>query len=148
LEKNNIDLTDLETDGILINTPHDSFCHATFPFINQFTEYNHHNSAHYPSSCFLFKTRRFGDSIPSDWSDKPIDQIYRVSILSFYFKLGCSLLLLLLTACFQIQNTDTLGGHHEKFWCVEAGGDRLCGLVVRVLGYRSGGLGSIPGEKQ
>jgi hypothetical protein len=23
--------------------------------------------------------------------------------------------------------------------------DRLCGLVVRVLGYRSGGLGSIPG---
>jgi hypothetical protein len=24
-------------------------------------------------------------------------------------------------------------------------GDRLCGLVVRVLGYRSGGAGSIPG---
>jgi hypothetical protein len=24
-------------------------------------------------------------------------------------------------------------------------GDRLCGLVVRVLGYRSGGSGSIPG---
>jgi hypothetical protein len=23
--------------------------------------------------------------------------------------------------------------------------DRLCGIVVRVLGYRSGGLGSIPG---
>jgi hypothetical protein len=23
--------------------------------------------------------------------------------------------------------------------------DRLCGLVVRVLGYRSGGRGSIPG---
>jgi hypothetical protein len=23
--------------------------------------------------------------------------------------------------------------------------DRLCGLVVRVLGYRYGGLGSIPG---
>jgi hypothetical protein len=23
--------------------------------------------------------------------------------------------------------------------------DRLCGLVVRVLAYRSGGLGSIPG---
>jgi hypothetical protein len=23
--------------------------------------------------------------------------------------------------------------------------DRLCGLVVRVLGYRSGGQGSIPG---
>jgi hypothetical protein len=23
--------------------------------------------------------------------------------------------------------------------------DRVCGLVVRVLGYRSGGLGSIPG---
>jgi hypothetical protein len=26
-----------------------------------------------------------------------------------------------------------------------SGGDRLCGLVVRVLGYRSGGPGSIPG---
>jgi hypothetical protein len=26
-------------------------------------------------------------------------------------------------------------------WCI----DRLCGLVVRVLGYRSGGPGSIPG---
>jgi hypothetical protein len=25
------------------------------------------------------------------------------------------------------------------------GVDRLCGLVVRVLGYRSGGPGSIPG---
>jgi hypothetical protein len=24
--------------------------------------------------------------------------------------------------------------------------DRPCGLVVRVLGYRSGGLGSIPGN--
>jgi hypothetical protein len=24
-------------------------------------------------------------------------------------------------------------------------GDRLCGLMVRVLGYRSGGPGSIPG---
>jgi hypothetical protein len=23
--------------------------------------------------------------------------------------------------------------------------DRLCGLVIRVLGYRSGGTGSIPG---
>jgi hypothetical protein len=26
--------------------------------------------------------------------------------------------------------------------------DRLCGLVVRVLGYRSGGLGSIPGTNR
>jgi hypothetical protein len=26
--------------------------------------------------------------------------------------------------------------------------DRLCGLVVRVLGYRSGGPGSIPGTKK
>jgi hypothetical protein len=28
---------------------------------------------------------------------------------------------------------------------VEGDNDRLCGLVVRVLGYRSGGPGSIPG---
>jgi hypothetical protein len=27
----------------------------------------------------------------------------------------------------------------------DCGFDRLCGLVVRVLGYRSGGPGSIPG---
>jgi hypothetical protein len=30
------------------------------------------------------------------------------------------------------------------FYCIISA-DRLCGLVVRVLGYRSGGLGSIPG---
>jgi hypothetical protein len=30
-----------------------------------------------------------------------------------------------------------------NFWC-----DRLCGRVVRVLGYRSGGPGSIPGHYQ
>jgi hypothetical protein len=30
----------------------------------------------------------------------------------------------------------------ESCVCVD---DCLCGLVVRVLGYRSGGLGSIPG---
>jgi hypothetical protein len=29
--------------------------------------------------------------------------------------------------------------------CDSAVGDRLCGLVVRVLGYRFGGPGSIPG---
>jgi hypothetical protein len=32
--------------------------------------------------------------------------------------------------------------HKEVFLALE---DRLCGLVVRVLGYRSGGPGSIPG---
>jgi hypothetical protein len=31
--------------------------------------------------------------------------------------------------------------------CFSSNGDRLCGLVVRVLGYRSGGPGSIPGTK-
>jgi hypothetical protein len=30
------------------------------------------------------------------------------------------------------------------FFCLNSG-DRLCGLVVRVLGYRFGGPGSIPG---
>jgi hypothetical protein len=32
-----------------------------------------------------------------------------------------------------------------KFSCKLQNEDRLCGLVVRVLGYRSGGPGSIPG---
>jgi hypothetical protein len=32
-----------------------------------------------------------------------------------------------------------------SFACYVNGHDRLCGLAVRVLGYRSGGLGSIPG---
>jgi hypothetical protein len=41
--------------------------------------------------------------------------------------------------------------YSETFWdtflilCVVISLDRLCGLVVRVLGYRSGGPGSIPG---
>jgi hypothetical protein len=34
-----------------------------------------------------------------------------------------------------------LGYFMNSYLCV----DRLCGLVVRVLGYRSGGPGSIPG---
>jgi hypothetical protein len=33
----------------------------------------------------------------------------------------------------------------NKFSFRDGGSDRLCGLVVRVLGYRSGGPGSIPG---
>jgi hypothetical protein len=32
----------------------------------------------------------------------------------------------------------------ETFYFVLCFHDRLCGLVVRVLGYRSGGPGSIP----
>jgi hypothetical protein len=32
-----------------------------------------------------------------------------------------------------------------KCECLRLRSDRLCGLVVRVLGYRSGGPGSIPG---
>jgi hypothetical protein len=35
-----------------------------------------------------------------------------------------------------------------KYWLLISYGeecDRLCGLVVKVLGYRSGGPGSIPG---
>jgi hypothetical protein len=33
----------------------------------------------------------------------------------------------------------------KYFKVIEEETDRLCGLVVRVLGYRSGGPGSIPG---
>jgi hypothetical protein len=33
----------------------------------------------------------------------------------------------------------------KKIRCMTAQYDRLCGLMVRVLGYRSGGPGSIPG---
>jgi hypothetical protein len=33
----------------------------------------------------------------------------------------------------------------KQLMCVLCTCDRLCGLVVRVLGYRSGGPGSIPG---
>jgi hypothetical protein len=35
--------------------------------------------------------------------------------------------------------------HKPGFTALNFLTDRLCGLVVRVLGYRSGGLGSIPG---
>jgi hypothetical protein len=34
---------------------------------------------------------------------------------------------------------------NERFYVAYVKIDRLCGLVVRVLGYRSGGPGSIPG---
>jgi hypothetical protein len=40
-----------------------------------------------------------------------------------------------ITNCFRHSNTVAMYTKH----------DRLCGLVVRVLGYRSGGPGSIPG---
>jgi hypothetical protein len=33
----------------------------------------------------------------------------------------------------------------QNNWVCGLCSDRLCGLVVRVLGYRSGGPGSIPG---
>jgi hypothetical protein len=36
----------------------------------------------------------------------------------------------------------TIGSYFSK---AGVSSDRLCGLVVRVLGYRSGGPGSIPG---
>jgi hypothetical protein len=36
-------------------------------------------------------------------------------------------------------------GHRENFIFIRPTWDRHCGLVVRVLGYRSGGPGSIPG---
>jgi hypothetical protein len=32
--------------------------------------------------------------------------------------------------------------------CIYVNLDRLCGLVARVLGYRSGGPGSIPGTNR
>jgi hypothetical protein len=34
---------------------------------------------------------------------------------------------------------------YQVYACMYMPWDRLCGLVVRVLGYRSGGSGSIPG---
>jgi hypothetical protein len=37
------------------------------------------------------------------------------------------------------------GKNGLKIKIVAESGDRLCGLVVTVLGYRSGGPGSIPG---
>jgi hypothetical protein len=33
---------------------------ATYRFVTMVYWYNYHNSGHYPSSCLLFKTRRFG----------------------------------------------------------------------------------------
>jgi hypothetical protein len=42
-----------------------------------------------------------------------------------------------------------LFGHSDEIkLCLGEMRDRLCGLVVRVLGYRSGGPGSIPGTSR
>jgi hypothetical protein len=38
-----------------------------------------------------------------------------------------------------------VNGTSLDYKSVDLYSDRLCGLVVRVLGYRSGGPGSIPG---
>jgi hypothetical protein len=48
-----------------------------------------------------------------------------------------------------MEHTNALCGHNAEFSnikaCASYDNDRLCGLVVRVLGYRSRGPGSIPG---
>jgi hypothetical protein len=48
---------------------------------------------------------------------------------------------------FPLQHTELrcIFGKFEFIICIHGMDDRLCGLVVTVLGYRSGGLGSIPG---
>jgi hypothetical protein len=45
----------------------------------------------------------------------------------------------------RMKHINTLCGQNVEFQYVTVRGDRLCGLVVTVLGYRSGGPGSIPG---
>jgi hypothetical protein len=55
-----------------------------------------------------------------------------------------------MTASFQIPSVATehiscTGSVHYNMISLITFRDRLCGLVVRVLGYRSGGPGSIPG---
>jgi hypothetical protein len=48
-------------------------------------------------------------------------------------------------SCLQRVNEIESVGSHILIHLLLLNSDRLCGLVVRVLGYRSGGLGSIPG---
>jgi hypothetical protein len=45
----------------------------------------------------------------------------------------------------RIETSSTFTHTRDNILPVSIGDDRLCGLVVRVLGYRSGGPGSIPG---
>jgi hypothetical protein len=42
-------------------------------------------------------------------------------------------------------NYEEIGGGDDKYTLNDTKPGRLCGLVVRVLGYRSEGPGSIPG---
>jgi hypothetical protein len=58
-----------------------------------------------------------------------------------------SLNLLIPTACYRDKFTSLLFTLRE-YVHVFSQDDRLCGLVVRVLGYRSGGPGSIPGTNR
>jgi hypothetical protein len=57
----------------------------------------------------------------------------------------------ILPAVLELKLMDRLAGMKINHPCARifrersAKNDRLCGLVVRVLGYRSGGPGSIPG---
>jgi hypothetical protein len=50
--------------------------------------------------------------------------------------------------CVSILSSSSCNSHHKQsslFRKAKQVADRLCGLVVRVLGYRSGGPASIPG---
>jgi hypothetical protein len=46
---------------------------------------------------------------------------------------------------FVFYSVGALSKESRQLLIVKNTSDRLCGLVVRVLGYRSGGPGSIPG---
>jgi hypothetical protein len=75
-------------------------------------------------------------------AENPVFHFYRLS-------LGTSLENLRLRACMYILYAVqlflvTLSYSVSSFVLYIGKCDRLCGLVVRVLGYRSGGLGSIP----
>jgi hypothetical protein len=59
-------------------------------------------------------------------------------VYCIFVTVGCS-------CPFFVLQSSTVFGNVNKFCWELSLHDRLCGLVVRVLGYRSGGPGSIPG---
>jgi hypothetical protein len=67
------------------------------------------------------------------WKNRRSQQLFKVFIYTYFAG-----------TCFG-PRWPSSGAIHNIFGKLTHAQDRLCGLVVRVLGYRSGGPGSIPG---
>jgi hypothetical protein len=116
----------------------------SFPGITQSLQVNDRNVSRFGHKNSLRNRSQFiiheSPLQPPYWSyRKPVPEIRNER--QSYPAVQCSLVRV--SGHVVIQGTNTVG--HVKRDLGIFNGDRLCGLVVRVLGYKTGGPGSIPG---